>query len=165
MKHRNLLLTSVLTIAVVGLFTAVLTSSLLPGNATAKGILAGHLHGAGHRSGWTGSCGELDERATRLMSAYLSITLDLDEAQEAALAPVIDVVERWHSASDGFCHGEVSTAPAAFDELDRMLANARAALNELRPAFDAFYGTLTAEQQAQLNGWISQHHGSNAVSG
>lgn len=165
MKHRNLLITSVLTIAVVGLFAAVLTSSLLPGNATAKGILAGHLHGAGHRSGWTGPCGELDERATRLMSAYLSITLDLDEAQEAALAPVIDVVERWHSASGGFCHGEVSTAPAAFDELDRMLATAQAALDELRPAFDAFYGTLTAEQQAQLNGWISQHHGSNAVSG
>lgn len=161
MRKRNLLLTSVLTIAVVGLFATVLTTSLLPGSATAGHVLAGHLHADGHRSPWAGHCGALDDRTARLVSAYVSISLDLDEPQEAALEPVIDIMESWHDEG-GFCHGEITTAPAALDELDQALDQAKAALNELRPAFEAFYGSLTAEQQDRLNGWINRHHGSSA---
>jgi Spy/CpxP family protein refolding chaperone len=33
---------------------------------------------------------------------------------------------------------------------------------DLIPAFDAFYASLTPEQQTQLNTWISEHHGHRA---
>jgi hypothetical protein len=32
-------------------------------------------------------------------------------------------------------------------------------MTTLIPAFDAFYASLTSEQQTQLNTWISEHHG------
>lgn len=160
MRNRNLLLTSVLTIAVVGLFATVLTTSLLPGTATAGHVLTGHLHGDGRPGRWGAACGALDDRTARLLSAYVSISLDLDESQASALEPVIEVVERWHGEG-GLCHGEIATAPAALDELDRLLDQTRTALNELRPAFEVFYGSLTTEQQERLNGWISRHHGSS----
>jgi hypothetical protein len=159
MRTRNLMLTATLTVAVVGLFATVLTTSLLPGSAAAGHIAAGHHHGTAGRGHW--GCGQLDDRATRLVSAYVSITLDLDDAQEAALAPVIEIAERWHEEAASICQDSgITTAPAALVELDRVLATTRTALDELRPAFDAFYAALTADQQERLNSWINEHHDS-----
>jgi len=170
MKTRNLLLTSVLTITVTGLFGAVAATSLLPSTASAGDLMAGHLQhagnrgprGGGHWGGgqWGGGhCGAFDERAIRLVNAYVSISLDLNEAQEAALEPVIGVIDSWHDESAALCEqADLADAPAALNELSGLLTRTRTAVDELIPAFDAFYTALTQEQQAQLNSWISQHH-------
>jgi hypothetical protein len=84
MKTQKLLLTSILTISVFGLFGAVLASGLLPTTASAGGLLMAHNHG-GH-GGWGRHCGADQEHAAELIHAFVSIRLDLDEAQESALA-------------------------------------------------------------------------------
>lgn len=161
MKTRNITLTTVLSITVIGLLAMVTTTSLLPGNATAGDIAAKHFHGGGPAGKWgRHHCGPLGEHKTRLLSAYVSITLDLDEAQDAALAPVIEVLDRWHSEAGSVCdHTELTSAPLALDHLQQLLDRTREAMDELRPAFDSFYAALTVEQQERLNGWLKHHHG------
>ena len=163
MKTRNFLLSSVLTITVIGLFGAVLTTSLLPGSATAGGLLASHMHNmnSGHSRWGSGHCREPDAQTARLIRAYLGITLDLDEAQETQLEPVIGVLDRWHAEASAFCdHEAISNAPAALRQIDQLVTRTSEAMAELLPAFEAFYAALTPEQQERLNSWINQHHGS-----
>jgi len=165
MKSRNLLLTSVLTVAVMGAFGVVLSSSLLPANASAGNLISSHLlssHGGSHgRQGrWAGShCNAVDDRAIRLASAYVSISLDLDEDQVQAFTPVIEVIDRWHSAARTLCDQEAfSNAPAALSEVRNLVDRTQVAMDELIPAFEGFYAALTADQQARLNGWLAEHH-------
>ncbi len=170
MKTRNLLLTSVLTITVFGLLGAVLTSSLFPGTASAGSLIAGHLSGGqighGHRGGrhgWAHSCDGTDARMIELASAYVSISLDLSDDQEAQLQPVLQVLADWHDEINVFCDPEsLATAPSALREVSSLLDSSQRNMAALIPAFDAFYASLTPEQQTQLNTWISQHHGHSA---
>ncbi len=168
MKTRNLLLTSVLTVAVFGLLGAVLTSSLLPGSASAGGLIAGHLggghvhRGGGHR-GFGHSCDGTDERMVELASTWVSMSLDLTEDQETQLQPVLQVLADWHDEANLFCQPEsLATAPSALRGVSGLLDASRQHMATLIPAFDAFYASLTPDQQAQLNTWISQHHGHSA---
>ena len=171
MKTRNLLLTSVLTIAVFGLLGAVLTSSLLPGTASAGGLIAGHLGGGhlphGHRGagrhGWGHSCEGTDARMLELASTWVSLSLDLTDAQEAQLQPVLQVLADWHEEASIFCDPErLATAPEALREVSGLLESSQRSMANLIPAFDAFYAALTPEQQAQLNAFITEHHGHRA---
>ena len=171
MKTRNLLLTSVLTVAVFGLFGAVLASSLLPGSASAGGPIAGHLgghlvgqghHGASH-SRWRHGCNGTDARMIELASTWVSLSLDLSEEQESQLQPVLEVLADWHDQANVFCEPEsLATAPDALREVAGLLESSRLSMAALIPAFDAFYASLTPDQQAQLNTWISEHHGHRA---
>ena len=164
MKTRNLLLTSVLTVAVLGSFAAVLTSSLLPGNVSAAQMLSGHLGahaGPGHERRWHAHACDSGhtEDMLAMANAWVTISLDLTESQEAALAPVLAAVGRWHDDA-GLCeHADIADAPTAMQLLDTLVDHTRTAMDELVPAFTAFYGTLTAEQQARLNAWVAEHHG------
>lgn len=160
MKTRNLLLTSVLTIAVFGLFGAVLTSSLVPGTASAGSLLAGHLAG-GH--GFRHSCNGTDARMIELASTWVSMQLDLTDDQEAQLQPVLMVLADWHETANVFCEPErLASAPAALRGVSDVLEASQQSMAELIPAFDAFYAALTPEQQAQLNAFIVEHHGHRA---
>ena len=165
MKTRNLLLTSVLTVAVFGLFGAVLTSSLIPGTASAGSLIAGHLggghahHGGGHR-GWQHGCDGTDARMIELASTWVSLSLDLNDDQETQLQPVLQVLADWHDQVNVFCEPEnLATAPDALRQVSGLLDSSQQSLAALIPAFDAFYASLTSEQQTQLNTWISEHHG------
>ena len=167
MKTRNLLVTSVLTVAVFGLFGAVLTSSLFPNTASAGGLIAGHLAGShvhrGGSRGWAHSCDGTDARVIELANAWVSISLDLNDSQEAELQPVLQVLADWHDQANVFCEPEnLATAPSALREVSGLLETSQRSMAELIPAFDAFYATLTPEQQAELNTWISRHHGHGA---
>ena len=163
MRTRNLLLTSILTITVIGLFGAVLSSSLLPGTASAGALMAGHLGGShssgGHAGHWRHSCGSTDERMIELASTWVSLSLDLTDDQEAHLQPVLSVLRNWHDSATVLCEPDrLATAPLALREAGALLDATRTSLDELLPVFDTFYGSLTAEQQARLNEWIG-HHG------
>ena len=158
MKRRNLLLTSLLTIAVVGLFGAVLATSVAPTTARATGLVAMRDHGSHARRG--DHCHEIDDTRLRLAAAYASIVLDLNDAQEAALEPVLDVVRRWHDEAAAYCDpAGLDTAPALIRSAAALVERTSLAIDDLVPAFDAFYATLTAEQQERLNDWIRAHHG------
>lgn len=165
MKTRNILLTSVLTVAVFGLFGAVLTSSLFPNTASAGAVIAGHLagsHAHGHRS-WAHSCDGTDARMIELANAWVSISLDLNEAQEVQLQPVLQVLADWDDQANVFCEPDsLTTAPGALREASRLLDASQRSMADLIPAFDAFYAALTPEQQAELNTWITEHHGRGA---
>ena len=171
MKTRNLLLTSILTIAVFGLLGAVLTSSLLPGTASAGGLIAGHLsgshmahgHGGAGRHGWAHGCEGTDARMIELASTWVSMSLDLTDDQEVQLQPVLQVLAEWHDEANVFCEPErLATAPDALREVSGLLDSSQRRMADLIPAFDAFYGALTPEQQAQLNAFIAEHHGHRA---
>ena len=170
MKTRNLLLTSVLTIAVFGLLGAVIASTFLPNTASAGSLIVGHLGGGqighGHRGrghGWAHSCDGTDPRMIELANAYVSISLDLTDDQEAQLQPVLQVLADWHDEVTLFCNPErLATAPTALREVSGLLESSQRNMEALIPAFDAFYASLTTEQQTQLNTWISQHHGPSA---
>ena len=165
MKTRNLLLTSVLTVTIFGLLGAVLTSSLVPGTASAGSLIAGHLggshahRGGGHR-GFGHSCDGTDARMSELASTWVSMSLDLTDDQETQLQPVLQVLVDWHDDANVFCSPEsLGTAPAALREVSGLLESSQLRMAALIPAFDGFYASLTPEQQAQLNTWISEHHG------
>jgi Spy/CpxP family protein refolding chaperone len=158
MKTQKLLLTSILTISVFGLFGAVLASGLLPTTASAGGLLMAHNHG-GH-GGWGRHCGADQEHAAELIHAFVSIRLDLDEAQESALDEVVGVVDRWHRDLPVCEHPAFADAPAALAALNEVVDQTGAAMAELQPAFAAFYAALTPEQQERLNSWLRHHHGS-----
>ncbi len=164
MKTRNLLLTSILTVTVLGLFGAVLSSSLLPGTASAGALIAGHMGGGhaagGHGGHWRHGCGSTDERVVELASTWVSLSLDLTDDQEAHLQPVLAVLRSWHDDATVLCEPErLATAPEALREAGALLDATRTSLEALLPVFDVFYGSLTAEQQARLNEWLSGHHG------
>jgi hypothetical protein len=171
MKTRNLLLTSVLTIAVFGLLGAVLTSSLFPSTASAGGLIAGHLssghmpHGTrgGGRHAWSHGCDGTDARMIELASTWVSMSLDLTDDQEAELQPVLKVLADWHDEANVFCEPErLATAPDALRGVSSLLESSQRSMAELIPAFDAFYAALTSEQRAQLNAFIAEHHGHRA---
>jgi len=168
MKTRNLLLSSVLTVAIFGLLGAVLTSSLVPGTASAGSLIAGHLsgghghqgHQGGSHAGWRHGCDGTDVRMIELASTWVSLSLDLNAAQEAQLQPVLEVLADWHDQANVFCEPEnLATAPAALREVSNLLESSQQSMTTLIPVFDAFYASLTSEQQTQLNTWISEHHG------
>jgi hypothetical protein len=95
-----------------------------------------------------------------MIEAHLVAGLDLDAAQQTALEPVMDVVERWRIDTVAACEalGETSVG-GHLDTLETLLTRTRDAVVELKPAFDGFETSLNAEQRSELAGWLDHSHG------
>jgi hypothetical protein len=160
MRPRNLLFTALLTVAVIGLFGMVLVTSIAPGTARATDLLAMHDHTTG--SGYAGPCHRFDDTHLALAAAYAEVVLELDDVQTTALDPMLDVIRRWHDDAGAYCGDGLQSAPTLLRSAAGLLQRTSTAAHELLPAFDAFYATLTAEQQERLNSWIRERHGHRA---
>jgi len=115
-------------------------------------------HGPRHRRHGGGE-GGFEQRTERLIG-FVERTLALDGDRQAAWQAL---AERLRAAAAAFrrAHGngdaEGSGAKDRLAEAERMMAAGLAALRSLRPAFDAFYDTLTPEQRRSLDAVAARH--------
>ncbi len=170
MSLGKIILTTVLTTLTALFFTAVVAASFLPGGAQAHGF--GKFGGSGigrhgsHRGGpgrMLAHCEHLSPAHTRVMQAAISAGLDLSDAQEAALAPIIDVVDGLREQVQASC----KTMPpqdvdAGLATMQNLLQDSANALADIRPAYANFYASLTADQQAHIDGMVARHQAHGA---
>ena len=109
MKSKHIVVTTVLTTLTVLAFVGVFAWSVTPAAAIAGGVTASHAQDSGD------PCARLGEEHTELIDAYLRITLDLDDAQHQALAPVIDVIEAWRVDAVAACATAVASVSRSAD--------------------------------------------------
>ncbi len=165
MNAPKLIITTVLTTLVVLGFTAVFASGLLPSQAVAHPVFSadrGHHFSGRHRGAPLAErCERLSRDPSRVASAMVTAYLDLDDAQEQALAPLLDVASRWREDSLTLCR-EVAAAEEHSIELglstmETFLSRSASAAGELRGAWGDFSATLTAEQQDTIREMLSRH--------
>lgn len=156
--QRNLI-AGILGIAIISLMSVALVTALWPDHA-----VAGSVHRLHQGFGYHGdACARLDAKHSRLLSAYLEISLDLDDAQSHELANAVAVLDDWRAATQLRCATfAVATLPEALTELKEALTDAQQAIEQLQPHMESFYSTLSAEQRATLNGWAQHHHGTES---
>lgn len=155
MNQMQIVVTTVLTtlavLTMIGVFAA---STFWPEAALAHGLMR---HGGPSADG--NHCTRLDAKHTRHIRALISAELDLDDAQDVALEPVIDVLERWRLDAVETCNGvDTTSLDDGLAAFQAVLDRSGQAIAELRPAVDAFYTQLSAEQQVDLDAWIDHHH-------
>ena len=154
MKSKHIVLTTVLTTLTVLAFVGAFAWSVSPAAA-----IAGSLH-ASHSAPDGDHCARLSEEHTELIDAYLRITLDLDDSQQQALAPVIGVIEAWRVDAVATCeNADFTNVDSSLATMQAMLGLTETAIAELRPAVGAFQAGLSPEQQAELTALLSHHHG------
>ena len=153
MNQLQIVVTTVLTtLAVLTLIGVFAASTFWPEAALAHGLMRHGGPGGDH-------CARLDAKHTRHVRALISAELDLDDAQDIALEPVIEVLERWRVDAAETCNAvSLTSVDDGLASLQSILGRSEQAIAELRPAFEGFYTALTPEQQADLDGWIDDHH-------
>lgn len=163
MTIRNLLLSVLISLTLLATLGVVLASTFLPGTA----IAAWHGGGTSHTAFGSGGANELGEHCNRLdpvgvqlLEAYLIVALDLSDEQRTALAPSITVIDEWRSGIQQRCEGlNITDAPGALREMSSVMTITQTSMTALVPAFDAFYASLTPDQQTLLNEQINHRHG------
>jgi hypothetical protein len=92
---------------------------------------------------------------------WLAGELELDDAQQAALAPVLDAASGWVVGLRDLCEAEPTTAPEALRLLSDLTARSDAATKNLVVAFDGFYDSLDESQRGTVDDWMRwpHHHG------
>ena len=163
MNLFKVVVTTVLTTLVVTALGVVAATALWPDTAQAHGMNAvlGYgrhgMHGALTAPG--SHCHRLESRHTRMLEAFVTIELGLDDNQEQALQPVIAAVDRWRADAARTCENlSIATAPEGLDTLQQVLSRGERALTEIAPLFNAFYATLNKEQRAGLDRWVAHRN-------
>jgi len=161
------LLTTVTTLAALGgagVLAARAAVADQPIAGALLGVHGGHgfggFGGFGHHAG--GPCERLndshvDEHAAEL-DRWVVGELTLDASQQAALQPVIASLVDWARELRPLCDAPRDEAPAKVALASRFTEVTQQAMSRFAAAFDAFYTTLDAEQQATIDGWLSHGH-------
>jgi hypothetical protein len=140
-------LTAVLVLAVGGL----IVWSAMPSRS---GAWVGMRHGPGMMG-----CGWTEKSHLDALAGFVAGSLDLDDAQRGAFDEVVarleDTRREVATRCEGFAHPE--RADVALEVAEDWFDLASSAVRDMRPAFDAFYATLSAEQRAELDGWVAHH--------
>ena len=157
-------LTALLSVAVAGVIGAGVLGS---GEALAHG--SGHLgfggqgfggqgFGGHHRRGGD-PCERLTSHSMRIAEVVIETHLDLEAPQMATLQPLLSVVDEWRHDLAEVCDAgqRVENVPQALGALETALDRSARAVRDLRPAYDAFYGSLTDEQRLHIDEAIEKH--------
>jgi hypothetical protein len=168
MKSSRIILTTVFSTLTLLAFGSVLATSLLPFGAEAHGFRTGlggeHHAGASATRGDRGArmlahCQRLSPAHTRVVEAAISAALDLDDSQQNALAPIMEVLDEWRAQASTTCEqlpsNDVDAGLAAMQE---MLNNTANTIGALRPAYGDFYAQLNTEQKTLIDEMIARHH-------
>ena len=112
-------------------------------------------------------CRHLSAQHTKFARAFVTAALDLDDAQEAALDPVVQVLEGWRVDTLAICESVADhehphemnpeTMDAHLSALQSMLAQTSDRIGELRPALADFHATLDEDQIAQIKEAAASH--------
>ena len=146
-------LTALLSVAVAGVIGAGVLGS---GEALAHG--SGHGFGGHHRRGGD-PCERLTSHSMRIAEVVIETHLDLEAPQMATLQPLLSVVDEWRHDLAEVCDAgqRVENVPQALGALETALDRSARAVRDLRPAYDAFYGSLTDEQRLHIDEAIEKH--------
>jgi hypothetical protein len=156
MNLMQIVVTAVLTTLTVFALGIVGVWSVWPKTAEAGVNVATH---AASFSSAGDHCARLDTGHIELGEAIVTAALDLDDSQQAALAPISAALENWRTQAASLC-SEVN-----FDDLDSSLAGlenmlrvSATTVGELRPAMGQFHALLTEEQHAKLKQYMQHRH-------
>ena len=109
--------------------------------------------------------GDIEQRTERLID-FVEDAFQFEGSQPAAWR---ELAKRLRAATTTFgeallrAHAEEMGAEEGLAQAENMMATGLAALQSLRPAFDAFYGTLTPAQRKTLDALAARHHQSRKM--
>jgi hypothetical protein len=125
-----------------------------PGDQRGYGWGPGKLMGPG-MTGWSGGGMMCDPRAVGLAEwrmDRIEHLIDANEVQRAALDALRTASAKAADTVTATCPPELpASATGRLETIEKRLGAMLAAINIVRPAFDAFYATLTDEQKARIN--------------
>jgi LTXXQ motif family protein len=110
-------------------------------------------HGDGPCDRWT--AGERLERALAHTERHLDVTAEQKPAWDRLAAEVRGAVA--DSCAAARRGGTPADAPAALARLEHVVSASAAGLERIRPAFDALYEGLSAEQRRDLDRLFTRH--------
>jgi len=117
-------------------------------SATASGIIA-----ADDEASLARLCGEDSRDIAGLPIDQIRDTLQLDDAQNAALDALANASAQAGQALKAACPTDIAlTAPQRLAIMQQRVEAMIAAVRTVQPPLDAFYGKLSDEQKARLNG-------------
>jgi hypothetical protein len=113
------------------------------------------MMGWGGRGGMAGVAGMCDPRAAGLAEwrmERIEQVVKPNEAQRAALDTLRTASTKAAEMISAACPQDFpASAPARLEAMEKRMDTMLQAIKTVRPAFDAFYATLTDEQKARLN--------------
>ena len=155
MKPTTVVVTSVLTTLAVIAFGVVGASAVLPQMASrtwlwrVAAMVGMEVAGIAHALG---------PHHTAFVEAHIAASLDLDETQSSALAPMIAVLESWRGDVVAACESfDPQSVGEGIEQMQAVLQLSAQSLGELRPAFDSFYTALNDEQRAHIDELLAHH--------
>lgn len=158
MNISQIIVTAVLTTLTLLALATVTVWSLWPRTAEAGVAVAAHTTGW-HESG--NHCQHFSADHLELGQAVVTVALDLDDAQQAALAPVRSSLENWRSQIATLCetvdHDNINV-DTGLQSLEQVLSISAATVAEVRPHLSGFVAGLTPEQSDKLKSYMSRHH-------
>lgn len=165
MKRSSLL--AVAAIAVAGLALGVAGYQALRSDIWSEiAAYRGHpFHGAGRHGnrrsgdrahGFARLCDRADERHTSAVLALVERTLDIRPDQRAAWTSLTDALRAAQNDIGAACTkagrgAKNGSAVATLANAETLTEAGLAAIRRIRPAFDSFHRTLTADQKARLD--------------
>src|SRR5258706_5859436 len=97
-------------------------------------------------------CGEQARGLTEWPFTRIERSIDLNDAQRAALAQLKDASAKAHDALEASCPREVPSTPTGRLDVMRLRLEAMLeAVRIVRPALEHFYDSLSEEQKARFN--------------
>lgn len=158
MNPLQVVVTAVLATLATLIMGIVVAWSLWPKTAEASAALA--AHGSAWHTDASSHCDHFGGEHIRFGEAVLSTALELDDYQQQSLAGVTAQLEQWRAAAQATCHAtDLTTLDGSLVGMQTLLAQSAEAMADLRPAINAFYAELDADQQATLRDFIHSHHG------
>ena len=165
MKPIQVVVTAVFTtLALVG-FASVIGWSVLPKSAEAHAVADRDQDRHGRHGGWfRGRDGDRGDRCQRFGPRHIEAArsmvaahLDLTDAQDAELDPILDVMEAWRVDVVASCERSIDSTPEGLQVLQEVMARSAAALTEAQGSFESFYASLDDDQRATMDRWLDHH--------
>lgn len=124
-----------------------------PGAGAGPGWGRGMMMGPGMMSGgMRGMCSPRGAGLAEWRMERIERIIQPTEAQRSALNALRDASTKAAETITAACPRELpASAPARLELMEKRMEAMLAAVKTVRPAFDAFYATLTEEQKARIN--------------
>ena len=102
---------------------------------------------------------EKAEKMIGIVEGLMTFTPEQEQAWTQLAGSLRSGAESVENTCDQvLAEGRARTAPEKMARLETMLGTGLAALQDIRPAFDSFYGTLSEKQQETLDKLASKRH-------
>lgn len=141
------------------LASAVVVLSILASGADAQPFgSGGGMMGPGMMMGSRARCGYGSSRYMQWRTEQLVDKLKLTDEQRAKFEDFKTASSKAADAMRTACAADVdATMPGRMDAMERRMEAMLAGMKAVRPAFDAFYASLTEQQKAEFNSRSGRH--------